>query len=183
MMSDSSPTHRRSRWFVDPQLQGTVVKRILLHWLAFLAMGTFVAVVVRVLTNPTVPLAQQWDEMIWAFGPFLITMLALLPVFVMDTIKLTNRYAGPFVRFRTHLRALVEDKHPGPIRFRDGDHWRETESSLNLLLMEIEQLRSDVRQAGAISPDRGASSANDRNPMPPRPSENTRDDLGDRGDA
>lgn len=183
MTPEASPSHRRSRLFVDAQLQGAIVKRVVLHWLAFLAIGTFVAIVVRVLTNPTVSLAQQWGEMTSAFGPFLVTMLALLPVFVIDTVKLTNRFAGPFVRFRTHLRALVEDEHPGPIRFRDGDYWRDTESCLNSLLSEIEQLRHDVRLAGAAAPDRGHAAADDANAMPPRSSPNAHDDSRDRGDA
>lgn len=144
MKSAPPKTQRRSKLFVDVRLQGGIVKRILLHWLTFVAVGTVIAVSLRVMTHPTVPLREQLGEMFAAFGPFLVTMFALLPVFVIDTIKLTNRFAGPYVRFRRHIRAMVERQNPGPVRFRDGDYWRETEKDLNALLTEIEELRREV---------------------------------------
>lgn len=149
-MNSPSPKHqRRSRLFVDKNLQGGIVKRILWHWLTFVAAGTVIAVFLRVMTHPTVPLREQWGDIVAAFGPFLVTMLALLPVFVVDTIKLTNRFAGPYVRFRRYIREIVENRNPGPVKFRDGDYWRETEADLNALLSEIEELRDEVRKRTA----------------------------------
>ena len=144
-MKPSPPnTQRRSKLVVDARLQGGIVKRIVLHWLTFVTVGTALAALLRFLTHPTVPLNEQIGAMVASFGPFLVTMFALLPVFVVDTIKLTNRFAGPYVRFRRHIRALANQEQPGPVKFRDGDYWRETEADLNSLLEEIEQLRSEV---------------------------------------
>ncbi|MGD9856163.1 MAG: hypothetical protein AB7U20_14560 [Planctomycetaceae bacterium] len=140
------PAHRRSKLFVDRRLQGGIVVRILLHWLTFVAVGTGIAVTLRWLTHPTVPLSEQVGEMFAAFGPFLVALVALLPIFVVDTIKLTNRFAGPYVRFRRHIRAIVADEAPAPVKFRDGDYWRETEEDLNALLAEIGELRREMRE-------------------------------------
>jgi hypothetical protein len=142
-------TRQRSKLFVDRRLQGGIVARILLHWLAFVAVGTVMAVTLRWLTHPTVPISEQVGDMFAAFGPYLVTLLALLPIFVLDTIKLTNRFAGPYVRFRRHIRELAANRSPGPIKFRDGDFWCETEADLNQLLAEIEQVHLELRQAGA----------------------------------
>ncbi|MBL8850346.1 MAG: hypothetical protein JNG89_11765 [Planctomycetaceae bacterium] len=153
MSTVHTQVHDRSRLFVDRRLQGDIVKRILLHWLAFLTVGTAIGVTLRWFTHPTVPLSEQFGEMFAEFGPFLVALIALLPVFVLDTIKLTNRFAGPYVRFRRHIRDLVENRASGPIKFRDGDFWRETEDDLNSLLSEIARHRA--APAGADSSTRG----------------------------
>lgn len=137
MSSTTAPTRQRSRLFVDRRLQGGIVLRILLHWLTFVACGTLLGATLRWLTHPTEPLTIQIREMFAAFGPYLVAMIALVPVFVLDTIKLTNRFAGPFVRFRRHIRQLLNDQSPGPIKFRDGDYWRETEEDLNALMTAL----------------------------------------------
>lgn len=155
MSTVNTQLHDRSRLFVDRRLQGDIVKRILLHWLAFVAIGTAVAVALRWFTHPTVPFSRQLGEMFAAFGPFLVTLLALLPVFVLDTIKLTNRFAGPYVRFRRHIRDLVENRASGPIKFRDGDFWRETEDDLNALLSLVEKHRDGNATTAASAATRG----------------------------
>src|SRR5262245_61277825 len=100
-MSTPAPAvKQRTKLFVDRRLQGEIVRRILWHWLAFIAAGTVIGVTVRWLTHPTVPLSRQFGEMFAAFGPFLVALVALIPIFVLDTIKLTNKFAGPYVRFR-----------------------------------------------------------------------------------
>jgi len=155
MSTVNTQLHDRSRLFVDRRLQGDIVKRILLHWLTFVAVGTTIAVIVRWLSHPTDPMSQQLREMLASFGPYLIALFALLPVFVLDTIKLTNRFAGPYVRFRRHIREILENKATGPIKFRDGDFWRETEDDLNALLSAIQQQRNtDATAADSSRGDR-----------------------------
>jgi hypothetical protein len=137
MSSAIAPTRQRSRLFVDRRLQGGIVLRIVLHWLAFVAVGTLLGATLRWLTHPTEPLSIQIREIFAAFGPYLVAMLALVPIFVLDTIKLTNRFAGPYVRFRRHIRQLLNNQSPGPIKFRTGDLWCETEDDLNALLSSL----------------------------------------------
>ncbi len=153
MSTQPTQVRQRSRLFVDRRLQGDIVKRILLHWLTFITAGTALSMTLRFLTHPTDPLGRQIGDMVGEFGPYLVVLLALLPVFVLDTIKLTNRFAGPYVRFRRHIRDLVENRASGPIKFRDGDFWRETEDDLNSLLSEIARHRA--APAGADSSTRG----------------------------
>lgn len=154
---------QRSRLFVDRRLQGDIVKRILLHWLTFVVVGTLLAATLRWLTHPTVPLARQLGDMFAEFGPYLVALLALLPMFVLDTIKLTNRFAGPYVRFRQYVRALVARESPGPLKFRDGDFWCETEADLNKLFAEIQSLSRDVREsAGGGEPTAAADAGSPR---------------------
>lgn len=159
MSTQASPVQQRSRLFVDRRLQGDIVKRILLHWLTFIAAGTALSMTLRFLTHPTDPLGRQLGDMVGEFGPYLVVLLALLPVFVLDTIKLTNRFAGPYVRFRQHVRALVERRSPGPLKFREGDFWCETEEDLNALFSQIQDLCRDGREAARGDAALGATAA------------------------
>lgn len=149
MTNQTKPPRQRTKLFVDRRLQGDIVRRILLHWLTFVLVGTVLAMTLRWLTHPTEPLGRQLRGMFAEFGPYLVALLALLPMFVLDTIKLTNRFAGPYVRFRRHIRALMANESPGPIRFRDGDFWRETEDDLNALLNAVGMPRIESENAGA----------------------------------
>jgi hypothetical protein len=151
MTTNTAPTRQRTRFFVDRRLQGDIVKRILLHWLTFFLVGTVLAMTLRWLTHPTEPLVRQVRAMFAEFGPYLVALLALLPMFVLDTVKLTNRFAGPYVRFRRHIRALMANESPGPIRFRDGDFWRETEDDLNALLKAVGMPKLDATEPPAPS--------------------------------
>ncbi len=139
----SKSTQRRSRSFVDSSLQGSLIRRILLHWVSFVAVGTVIACAVRWMTHPTVPLSSQVGQMFAQFGPVLVTMLAMLPIFVLDTIKLTNRFAGPFVRFRQNLASL-RGGQSDRVTFRDGDFWHDTEEDLNAVIDELRTLRLEV---------------------------------------
>jgi hypothetical protein len=152
MTANAPSARQRSRFFVDRRLQGDIVKRILLHWLTFVLVGTVLAMTLRWLTHPTEPLSQQLRGMFADFGPYLVALLALLPMFVLDTIKLTNRFAGPYVRFRRHIRALIANESPGPIKFRDGDFWRETEDDLNALLKAAGMPRVGNEEGAASKP-------------------------------
>ncbi len=129
--------------FVDSSLQGSLIRRILLHWVSFVAAGTLIACALRWMTHPTLPLSIQAGEMFAQFGPFLITMLAMLPIFVIDTMKITNRFAGPFVRFRQNLVSL-RGGESDRVTFRGGDFWHDTEEDLNAIIDELASLRSEV---------------------------------------
>lgn len=162
---------RRTRLFVDRRLQGSIVFRILCHWMIFVAAGTLLAVLLRVLTHIMEPATVGIVDLLTALVPFLITMLALLPIYVVDTIKLTNRFAGPFVRFRSEIRRAANGETPGHVKFRAGDYWCETEADLNAVFEELTELRRAVGRSSlaSISAEDARSeqprSSDDRSPI------------------
>jgi len=141
-MTQTTPQRqRRSKLYVDRRLQGGMVRRILCHWLIFLVVGTNLALLINVLTHITEPWGMVATRTFASLGPFLFAMLALIPVFAVDTIKLTNRFAGPFVRFRSFVNAVARGQQPARLKFRDGDFWCDAEADLNALFEEITELR------------------------------------------
>ncbi len=131
---------RRTKHFVDTRVQGSLARRIILHWLLFLAVGAFVAFLLQVLSNPFRPLAAHVHDMWWTHGPFLLVLAFLLPVFVVDSIKLSHHFAGPIYNLRRALHGIVMGEKPRKLKFRKLDFWHELADDYNAMLAKLELL-------------------------------------------
>ena len=45
----------RKKTYVDQQVQGALVRRLILHWLGFFVTASIVTFVLQVLSNPLIP--------------------------------------------------------------------------------------------------------------------------------
>jgi hypothetical protein len=66
-----------------------------------------------------------------------------MPMFLRDTMKLSNRFAGPMFRLRTSLRGLVSGEQHLPIKFREEDFWQEAARDFNQVLERVERLQAE----------------------------------------
>src|SRR6185312_1478276 len=103
---------RRTKHFIDSNLQGALARRILFQWVVFMLVSSLVAFMLQVLSNPFRPLAEHMHELSWSQGPFLLVMVFLLPVFVLDAIKLSHRFAGPIFALRRAMRETADGNPP-----------------------------------------------------------------------
>jgi methyl-accepting chemotaxis protein len=124
----------RKQTYVDPQVQGALVRRLILHWLGFFVTASIVTFVLQLLSNPLVPLRVHLEELWWTQGPFLIVMIFLLPMFVLDTIKLSHRFAGPIYRMRRMIQEIAEGEAPRHLKFRDFDFWHGLAADFNKMI-------------------------------------------------
>ena len=136
---------RRQKKFIDACVQGALARRIIFHWLVFLAVGALVAFILQVLSDPFRPLTAHAQEMWWAHGPFLLVMAFLLPVFVVDTIKLSHRFAGPVYALRRALREIAQGEEPQRLKFRKHDFWHGLAEDYNDLLVKLDLLRENTK--------------------------------------
>lgn len=152
----------RKKTFVDPQVQGALVRRLVLHWFAFLGVSGLVAFCLNVLTNPFQPMKAHLQQMYWTHGPFLVVMVFMLPVFVVDTIKLSHRFAGPIYRLRNAIRSLANGEAYVPLKFRDFDFWQGLAADFNQM---VDRLSGAYKQGAAsdssTSDSRAAGSTDD----------------------
>jgi hypothetical protein len=128
---------RRKKHFIDTYVQGALARRIIVHWLVFLAVGSLVAFILQVLSNPFRPISAHAQDMWYTHGPFLLVLLFLLPVFVVDTIKLSHRFAGPIYRMRQVVRSLAQGGQFTPIKFRDFDFWQGLADDFNQMVERL----------------------------------------------
>jgi hypothetical protein len=139
----------RKKTFVDPKVQGALVRRLVLHWCAFIAVAGLVAFCLQVLSNPFTSVREHAQNVWWTHGPFLLVLVFMLPVFIVDTIKLSHRFAGPIYRMRQTIRSLAKGGAYTPMKFRDLDFWHGLAEDFNAM---VERLSSG-RPLTVATPD------------------------------
>jgi nitrogen fixation/metabolism regulation signal transduction histidine kinase len=128
---------RRTKHFIDSNVQGSLARRIICHWLAFLAVAFFVSFILQVLTNPFRPVSAHLGDLWTTHGPFLLVTAFLLPVFVLDTVKLSHRFAGPIFALRRAVREVANGQPPRRLKFRRRDFWQELAADYNAMLERL----------------------------------------------
>jgi len=140
------PKPRRIKHFIDSNVQGALARRIILHWLAFLSVASFVAFVLQVLSNPFRPLSDHFQDLWWSQGPFLVVMVFLLPVFILDSIKLSHRFAGPIFSLRRTIRAVAQGEAPRKLKFRRRDFWHDLADDYNAMLVRLGAIEEETNE-------------------------------------
>lgn len=133
----------RKKTFIDPQVQGALVKRLVIHWCSFIAVAASLAFCLQVLSNPFQPMKEHFQQIWWTHGPFLVVMVFMLPAFVFDTIKLSHRFAGPIYRLRSIIRDIAKGGEVKRLKFRDFDFWQGLAEDFNVMTNKLQN-----REAG-----------------------------------
>jgi len=126
---------RRRRYRVERDVQNAIARRLVYQWLVFLVVAAMVLPMFHVMMRGdfTRPLSQTLADTGSDFAILLVTFLCLLPYFLLDTYKLTNRFAGPIYRLRNTIRAIVRGENAKPLKFRKGDFWHELADEFNAM--------------------------------------------------
>jgi len=135
---------KRTKHFIDKKVQGALARRILFHWLAFLVTAFIVSFIVQVLSNPFVSLTTHLENLWWTQGPFLLVTVFLLPVFVVDTVKLSHRFAGPIFSLRRAIREVAAGNPARKLKFRRGDFWQDLAQDYNAMLVRLGALNEET---------------------------------------
>jgi hypothetical protein len=129
----------RKRLFVDPPVQGAIVRRAALYWAACLLFVSLPLIIGRTLADPDRLFYEHLGDLWGQYWPFLTCAALILPVILYDLAKLTNRFAGPVVRLRRALRQMADGGGLEPIHFRDGDFWPELAAEFNRAVDRLEE--------------------------------------------
>lgn len=128
----------RRRLFVDPKLQGSLVVRAVFYWLMCLLTVTLMLLCWRIMTGPARMFYAHFEDMWHDLGPALVASLILLPMIVLDVVRLSNRFAGPVLRLRRSMRELAHGEPVEPIHFRDGDFWPDFAADFNAVVARVQ---------------------------------------------
>jgi hypothetical protein len=128
----------RKRLFVEPKVQGALVARVLLYWFVCLITVALMILCWNVVRTPRM-FYTFFDDMWFRYAPALLASFALLPMVIIDIVRLSNRFAGPLLRLRRSMRALARGEHVEPLHFRDGDFWQEFAEEFNAVVARLER--------------------------------------------
>ncbi len=104
------PKYPRKQLWIDAKVQGHLIARVVLYWVACFITVELLQLTWRILTGPEQPtFAGYFVNQDWAAmgGRMLICALLLVPI-THDMLKLSNRFAGPVFRMRRSLRQVAE---------------------------------------------------------------------------
>jgi len=139
-MSSPSSSYKslRKQFFVDPKVQGALIWRTILYWCMCMVTIGLMLLCWRIVTGPSRLFFRQLDDMWFFYGPALVASALMLPVLILDVIRLSNRFAGPLVRLRRSMRALTRGEHVEPIQFRDNDFWHDFAEEFNAVAARVQ---------------------------------------------
>ncbi len=128
----------RSKYFVDKSVQGALARRVVTHWcifflLASLSLFTMEYFLGGAEVSLSGHIAAVWNK--YAF--FFILMLVIMPTFIYDTVKLTNRFAGPIHRLKESLKNLADGRPVNDLKFREDDFWCELSEDFNRVIKRV----------------------------------------------
>jgi hypothetical protein len=124
----------------DRRLQGTLLVHTLVYWFYCLFSVCLIAMCWIVWTTRPSSSAEMVQRLWLNFGPALLGSVLLLPLVLMDCLRLTNRFAGPMVRIRRAMQQLAEGRVPEEVHVREGDFWQEFAGHLNQVIRRTDAL-------------------------------------------
>ena len=138
--------NRRRTRIVDRQFQLGLAVRLLLVLTILFAAGLILAFApsyyVLATTNDLKSLEPAAAEFLVLHTRLLPAALLSLAGIFLYAIFFSHRIAGPLYRINTILRALIEDREPPVVKFRDDDYFQSTAA----LLKELsEKMRASRR--------------------------------------
>ena len=127
-------SNSRSTIFIDRKVQGALARRIAIHWCTFVFLA-FVCLFAQeyFLGEPNQGLIQKLGAVANEYAFFFLLLLGMVPAFIYDTIKLSNRFVGPILRLKNSVRSVADGKPVSPLKFRGGDFWHELADDFNRL--------------------------------------------------
>lgn len=145
----------RHKIFIDRPVQGSLVLRVLLYW-TFFVTGIYILLagipIVLSLFVPSAGTPSAWQIMAHTgrvFWPGLFASALLLPLLILDVIRVSNRFAGPVYRLKGALRDLADGTNVEPIKFREGDFWSNVAEEFNRVAGRMRELQNAATQGTA----------------------------------
>ena len=117
--------------FVDHEVQGVLVWRMLLYWNFFVISIPLVLLARELFIVPGADWADALRGMASRYSPVLFVSLLLLPVVLLDLVRTSNRMTGPILRLRQALKDVADGRPAKPLNFREQDFWRELAVDFN----------------------------------------------------
>jgi len=127
----------RGRLYVDKDVQRALLLQMIRHWVLFAAVLTGIVLALDSLTDPSKSFGGHFLSLWQRHSTLLATIAALFPIFVYESIKLSNRFAGPMLRLRRLMRQAADGEPVGTLEFRDNDFWQDMAESFNDLVARL----------------------------------------------
>ena len=148
-------SEKRTRNLSNHQVQRRLVVRIALHWVLFLVTSLAVLCVWQLLISgdPFDLFSGGLGKTLEQSAPVFIVLTVLIPLFVWDTIKLSNRVVCPINRLESAMKRLANGEAVKPMACRVTDPWHPLFSEMNRILERFDCVDRSAGQGESITTD------------------------------
>jgi methyl-accepting chemotaxis protein len=136
----------RNRWYIDPQVQGLLVWRGFAYWISIVAVMASLLLLWNACSAPDRSFSEDLQAMWSQYQLPLLAAMIILPLFLLDIVKISNRFTGPVARFRKALRALSHGEAIQLLHFRADDCWQELAEDFNAVAARVQFLERQLAQ-------------------------------------
>ncbi|PHR97935.1 MAG: hypothetical protein COA78_26805 [Blastopirellula sp.] len=142
-------SEQRGKSYIDKSVQGGLVRRMLGYFLVYLGVSLVIACAVQIYSDPFLSASQHLTNLWHHQGPFLLTAICLLPMFVKDMLQFSHRFVGPVRRASGVIHRATKGDFDQPFKFRENDHWQEMAEDLNVLLDQLRDFQENASEPTA----------------------------------
>lgn len=125
-----SSAQRRRVW-IDEQLQGVVLQRVILYWFMCFVFLTVPILIGKTMADPSRFFFQHFPKVVVEYWPMYVGLMALLPVIAYDTLMVSHRVAGPMFRVRKELELLAKGESTPGVQLRQQDFFQDVVEPIN----------------------------------------------------
>lgn len=151
----------RKRLFVDRHVQGALIVRTTTYWLYCLLTLTLLTLCWRIAHSEPQPFHVYLESLKTDFAPAAAGSLILLPIVLIDVLRVSNRFTGPMFRLRRLMGDLARGEDVPHLAFRTGDYWHDFADDFNAvadrlksLQEEVDRLRGEAGNSAATGEDK-----------------------------
>ncbi len=137
MAPSAGNRQRNSTSLVDKPVQFTLIWRVMMHWTLFVSVGVIVGLAHAMFEHGGLA-TDHLQSVLSKQIPFLFIALLMLPIFMLDTFKLSQRFVGPMVRLRRGMQQLTAGGNSPSITLRPGDVWSDLAYDFNRLAARMQ---------------------------------------------
>lgn len=129
--------NRRRRIWID-RLQTRLFLRMVMYCVLLLA-GVLVSAGLWIHFLTFVESTTGSRQNFVFFTPMILAFLMLVPIFIVDMVRYSHRFAGPLYRFRQTIKAIIDGDEVPLVHLRKGDLMMEMQDEFNEMLLTLEQ--------------------------------------------
>ena len=128
---------KRSRLFIDRPVQIAVLVRALLYWAVCLVAQLLMVFFFSAVTSNQDDFITNSPQLWWHLQLTAAASFVLLPIILLDVLKLSHRWVGPVFRLRNALKSLGQGETIPPVQFRQRDFWQDLAGDLNAVAKRL----------------------------------------------
>ena len=137
--------NQRKRVVVDQQLQSQLARRIVTYWCLTWLLVFTLPILVRMFSE-NVPFQQLATQIIADFWFPIVMSVFMIPIVVWDSIRFSNRVAGPIYRITKTIRELAGQAPVRTLKIRQNDFCHDVVDAVNVLVDQHQQRNADDSQ-------------------------------------